>query len=178
MIEAVVTVSGQRTGRVVRKTQHAGCAHSAVSGWCIDKPCDINFGSSRDGHGCSYDAPGLIEYDQQDENYGGGFVSQEFLHYGHDEHCGQRREKTEVSSFADYARVVRHLEGLSIIESVSVEELRDDQLIIGLTTRGRGDVLDRALTLGDVLRPVSGPAANPMAVGLDRITARYFRVLH
>jgi hypothetical protein len=83
----------------------------------------------------------------------------------------------DVRGFDDYARVVQHLEGLSIVEAVSVEQLLDDRLIVALTTRGSADVLDRALALGNVIEPVSSPSVDPMAVGLDRMTARHFRVL-
>ncbi len=83
----------------------------------------------------------------------------------------------DVLGFDDYARVLRHLEGLSIVEAVSVEQLRDDQLIVALTTRGTADVLDRALALGNVIGPVLSPSAAPVAMGLDRMTPRQFRVL-
>lgn len=84
---------------------------------------------------------------------------------------------TQVFSFTDYARVISHLEGLSMIDGVDVEAFRGDQLILELQGRGSADVLDRALTLGGILSPQPPPVAQPIAIGLDRATARYFRVL-
>ncbi len=84
---------------------------------------------------------------------------------------------TEVSSFDDYARLLAHLEGLSIIDAVNVEELSGEELVIGLTTRAKAEVLDRALTLGGIITPAAAPFADPMAISLDRASARYFRML-
>ena len=84
---------------------------------------------------------------------------------------------TDVRNFDDYARVITHLERLPMIDAVSVEELREDQLLVALETRGTADVLNRALSLGGVITPVTAPLAEPRAVGLDRTTARYFRIM-
>ena len=78
---------------------------------------------------------------------------------------------TEVNSFDDYARVMAFMEQLSLIESLAVEEVADDTVLLSMNIRGDSVVLRRALTLGNVLRPVPPPfnaAAN--------IADAYFRV--
>lgn len=78
---------------------------------------------------------------------------------------------TEVGSFDDYARVMAFMEKLSLIESLAVDEVSDDTVLLSMRIRGDGQVLRRALTLGNVLRPVPPPSA----MGID-VADAYFRV--
>ncbi len=78
---------------------------------------------------------------------------------------------SEVNSFDDYGRVLAFMEKQSLIESVNVDEVVDDSLLLSVRMRGDARVLQRALRLGNVLRPVP-PPLNPVASVADA----YFRV--
>lgn len=59
----------------------------------------------------------------------------------------------DVGDFDTYARVMSHLETLSVLQSIDVEEFSDDVLTLRIASRGDDSVLQRVLTLGDVLEP-------------------------
>ncbi|MEE8305776.1 MAG: DUF2066 domain-containing protein [Gammaproteobacteria bacterium] len=81
---------------------------------------------------------------------------------------------SEVNNFDDYARVVAFMEQLSLIESLAVEEVVDDTVLLSMNIRGDALVLQRALSLGSVLQPVPPPFATPVV----RVADAYFRVAH
>jgi len=85
----------------------------------------------------------------------------------------QRRKilVSEVNSFDDYGRVLAFMEKQSLIESVSVDEVIDDAILLSVRVRGDARVLQRAMRLGNVLRPVP-PPLTPQA----SIADAYFRV--
>jgi len=63
---------------------------------------------------------------------------------------------TNVSSLADYGRVLSYLEGLTAVRSVSVRRLRDDTAVFGLQLIGSLENVDRAIRLGSLLQPETG----------------------
>ena len=83
-----------------------------------------------------------------------------------------RRRVTVVDlvSLDDYGRVMSFLENLSLVESVVVEQLAEDRLVLAIDVRGDQQVLERAMSLGGVLRPVPPPALPGLGGDL------YFRV--
>ena len=60
-----------------------------------------------------------------------------------------------VASFSDYGRIIEHLNKLSIVEHVGLEEATNDALKFRLVLRGDVSVLQRAVSLGGLLRPLS-----------------------
>lgn len=78
---------------------------------------------------------------------------------------------SEVNSFDDYARVMAFMEQLSLVESLAVEEVSDDTVLLSMNIRGDALVLQRALTLGSVLRPVPPPFTSAV-----NVADAYFRV--
>lgn len=69
-----------------------------------------------------------------------------------------------LQTLSDYGRVLRHLEGMTAIDSVAVRRLHDDTAEFGIRLRGSLDNVDRAIRLGGLLRPelratAPGPAA-------------------
>lgn len=59
-----------------------------------------------------------------------------------------------VATLDDYGRVMRHIESLSVLESVAVDELtQDNVLLLRVSARGGQSVLQRVLALSDVLTP-------------------------
>lgn len=58
-----------------------------------------------------------------------------------------------LDSLSDYGRVLRHLEGVTAIDSVAVRRLQDDTAEFGIRLRGSLDNVDRAIRLGGLLRP-------------------------
>lgn len=79
---------------------------------------------------------------------------------------------SEINSFDDYARVMAFMEQLSLIESLAVEEVVDDTVLLSMKIRGDAQVLQRAMTLGSVLRPVPPPFSPTVVNPADA----YFRV--
>lgn len=71
-----------------------------------------------------------------------------------------RLDVLDVSSLADYGRVMSYLEGLSVLQGIDVESFDRGVLRLRVTARGDAQVLERVLALGGVLRP-----ANPVAGG-------------
>lgn len=67
---------------------------------------------------------------------------------------------TDVVSVDDYGRLMKYLEGLSVLESVQVESLDKGTITLRLAARGDASVLERVLSLGGLLRPSGG---TPMA---------------
>ncbi len=63
---------------------------------------------------------------------------------------------TNISSLADYGRVLAYLEGLTAVRSVHVRRLRDDTAVFGLQLIGSLENVDRAIRLGNMLRPETG----------------------
>ncbi|MGO9931485.1 MAG: DUF2066 domain-containing protein [Steroidobacteraceae bacterium] len=63
-------------------------------------------------------------------------------------------EVTGVSDLRDYAGIEAYLESLTFISHVSVESLSGDTIRFRLATRGGGDSLQRALSLGGRLQPI------------------------
>ena len=80
---------------------------------------------------------------------------------------------SDIRSFDDYGRVMAFMEQLSLVESLAVEELAEDTLLLSMRVRGREEVWQRPMTLGNVLRPVPPPLALEAAVA-----DAYFRVAH
>jgi hypothetical protein len=87
---------------------------------------------------------------------------------------GTQRRKilvSEVTNFDDYGRVIAFMEKQSLFDSVSVDEVMDDALLLSVRMRGDARVLQRAMRLGNVLRPMP-PPRTPQA----SIADAYFRV--
>lgn len=86
-----------------------------------------------------------------------------------------RIEVLGISSLADYGRVLSHLETLSVLRSVDVEGLDGDVLNLRVSTDGDQDVLQRVLTLGNVLVPASeaGGLGDPVAISPLDNTLRF-----
>jgi hypothetical protein len=61
-----------------------------------------------------------------------------------------------VTTAADYGRVIGYLERQSALQSVDVESYSDGTLALRVAARGDAQVLGRVLALGGVLRPVGG----------------------
>lgn len=61
---------------------------------------------------------------------------------------------SDVGSLADYGRVMRFLDSVSVLETVDVETLEDSVLTLRVAARGDTSVLERVLTLDNVLAPV------------------------
>ncbi len=61
-----------------------------------------------------------------------------------------------VQTSADYDRVISYLERQSVLANVDVDSFENGVLSLHATARGEGRVLERILSLGTVLRPVSG----------------------
>ncbi len=61
---------------------------------------------------------------------------------------------TGVRGLADYARVLRYLEGLSPVEAVYVTRVDDEDLDLALVIRGSRERLDGVIGVGSVLRAV------------------------
>lgn len=64
-----------------------------------------------------------------------------------------------VRSLSDYGRVMRYLEGSSLLEAVDVEGFERGTLRLRVRARGDAATLQRVLSLGGVLSPVSVGAA-------------------
>jgi hypothetical protein len=58
-----------------------------------------------------------------------------------------------VTSSADYGRVISYLERQSVLERVDVESFNDGTLNLRVAARGDAAVIERVLALGGVLRP-------------------------
>jgi uncharacterized protein len=61
-----------------------------------------------------------------------------------------------VRTSADYGRVISYLERQSVLTNVDVDSFENGVLTLHVTARGDAGVLGRILSLGTVLRPVSG----------------------
>lgn len=61
-----------------------------------------------------------------------------------------------ITSLADYGRVMRYLESLSLLELVAPTELSGEALRLRVAARGGDGTLQNILGLGNVLRPVPG----------------------
>lgn len=64
-----------------------------------------------------------------------------------------------VTSVEAYARVLRHLEGLSLVRDVDVARLADDLLVLRVWHAGSARNLEQTIALGDVLALDAGVAA-------------------
>jgi hypothetical protein len=81
----------------------------------------------------------------------------------------------DVSSAADYGRVMSYLESLSMLQSVDVDGLDRGVLSLRVNARGGAQVLERVLALGGVLSPATGGASQPgpaLAFKINRGTGR------
>lgn len=58
----------------------------------------------------------------------------------------------DVETLEDYGRVMRYVEGLSVLDAVDVEDFAGRTLTLRVAARGGTGVLERVLTLGSVLR--------------------------
>jgi hypothetical protein len=63
-----------------------------------------------------------------------------------------------VTTAADYGRVVGYLERQSALQAVDIESFNNGTLTLRVTARGDAQVLGRVLALGGVLRPVTAGA--------------------
>ena len=68
---------------------------------------------------------------------------------------------TDVETLEHYGAVMRYMEGLSILDSVDVENFTGTMLTLRVAARGGPDVLERVLILGDVLTQSSSTADSP-----------------
>ena len=73
-----------------------------------------------------------------------------------------------IRSLSGYGRVMRHLDSVSIIESVDVQSYTSELLRLAAVVRGDASVLDRILELGGVLEPVPVVSFGP-GVGAARV---------
>ncbi len=71
-----------------------------------------------------------------------------------------------IGSLADYAKVMRHLETLSLIDTVDIERVDGDTLHLSVATRADAEQLRRALLIGRTLAPVSDASAGTGAFTL------------
>jgi len=81
----------------------------------------------------------------------------------------------DVSSAADYGRVMSYLESLSVLQSVDVDGLDRGVLSLRINARGGAQVLQRVLALGGVLSPAtsgSGQSGSALAFRINRGTGR------
>ncbi len=87
----------------------------------------------------------------------------------------------DVRDVAGYARVLSHLESLTAIRAVAVEQMEGDRLTLRLEMNGSPASLDQALALGSVLRPLEteAPAAAPDVPVVDpgAVPEREYRLL-
>ncbi len=67
---------------------------------------------------------------------------------------GTRITVSNVGSLDDYGRVMRFLGSVSVLESVDVETFEDRMLTLRVAARGDASVLERTLSLGEVIAPV------------------------
>jgi hypothetical protein len=70
----------------------------------------------------------------------------------------------DVTSLDTYARVMSHLESLSVLQSVDVEGFDGSTLNLRVAAPGDDRVVERVLTLGGVLVPSSGLAQVPAPI--------------
>ena len=73
-----------------------------------------------------------------------------------------------IGSLADYAKVMRHLETLSLIDAVDIERVNGDTLHLSVRTRANAEQLRRALLIGRTLAPLVGAEAAAGAYTLVR----------
>lgn len=67
----------------------------------------------------------------------------------------------DVENVDGYARVLSHLESLTVVQAMAVERLDGDRLTLALNMAGSPSALDQALALGNVLRPIESTAGGP-----------------
>lgn len=71
-------------------------------------------------------------------------------------------EVADIDSLRHYARVIEHLEKLSVVENVRLSEVSGDAVVFELTLKGTLEQLRRAIALGNVLAEQRfGPAGPP-----------------
>jgi hypothetical protein len=71
-----------------------------------------------------------------------------------------------VRTSADYARVISYLERQSVLASVDVDSFENGVLNLHVIARGDAGVLERILSLGNVLRPASPVSPSSTGSGL------------
>lgn len=72
---------------------------------------------------------------------------------------------SNVGSLADYGRVMRFLDGVSVLESVDVETYEEQVLTLRIAARGDSSVLERTLSLGEVIAPVRRSFGDSLSSG-------------
>jgi hypothetical protein len=86
-----------------------------------------------------------------------------------------------VRDVAGYARALSHLESLTAVREVSVEQMEGDRLTLRLAVNGSPASLDQALALGSVLRPLEAETpvvASGLPVdGSEAVPDREYRLL-
>jgi hypothetical protein len=83
----------------------------------------------------------------------------------------------EVAGVVDlnaYASVVNYLESITLVRSVSVEQVAGDVLRLKLAVRGDADTLERAIALDNRLLPLGSSGTNASTAG-ERLSFRYNR---
>jgi len=71
--------------------------------------------------------------------------------------AGRKQIRIEgIASLQDYGRVMRHLEGLSLLDAVDVQRVSGDTLHLSVRTRADDEQLRRALLLGRTLQALPG----------------------
>jgi hypothetical protein len=66
-----------------------------------------------------------------------------------------------VETLENYGKVMRYMEDLSVLDSVDVENFAGTMLTLRVAARGGPDVLERVLTLGDVLTQLPSTVDSP-----------------
>jgi len=67
----------------------------------------------------------------------------------------------DVETLEDYGRVMRYMESLSVLDSVDVEDFSGPSLTLRVAARGGSEVLERVLTLSDILTPIPPTVDDP-----------------
>lgn len=83
---------------------------------------------------------------------------------------------TNISSLADYGRVLSYLQGLTAVRSVNVRRLQGDSAVFGLQLIGSLENVDRAIRLGNLLQPETGippDVSTPDTPGARRVMLVY-----
>jgi uncharacterized protein len=83
--------------------------------------------------------------------------------------AGRKQIRIEgIASLQDYGRVMRHLEGLSLIDAVDVQRVSGDTLHLSVRTRADDEQLRRALLLGRTLQALPDGNGAGSAYALSR----------
>ncbi|MDH4031414.1 MAG: DUF2066 domain-containing protein [Chromatiales bacterium] len=83
-----------------------------------------------------------------------------------------------VDSLEAYARVLRYLEGLTAVRSVSLRQLGDESAEFGMSLIGSLENVDRAIRLGGLLQSEGPVMLDPDAAGGERPVMLSYRLIH